>query len=326
MNPFTRESSRSIAHLGETQLIENLRRWLGDTAPPPPFGMGDDCAVLPSTAEGSLQLVTADPLIYGKHFDDSITPQQAASKLLRRNLSDIAAMGGRPTHAVISLALDPSVSISWIKEFYIGLAKEAQFFSTRIVGGDISSADKFLGAFLTLYGETLPSNKPLLRHAAQAGSPLYVTGTLGGTRLKKHHTFTPRLIEGHWLANSGLCLSCSDLSDGLGKDFLNVIPTHLACEIDCSLLPVSQDAFETATISNRDALYHVFNDGEDFELIFALNPGVDLTFFASNWGKSIDTPLTHIGYAIDPPAMGLPSLILKNAPQGFTATGYEHLR
>ncbi len=326
MSPFTTEPSQSIAHLGETQLIEALRSWLGDASPQAPYGIGDDCAVLPPPTLQTQQLVTADPIIYGKHFDDQISPTQAAAKLLRRNLSDIAAMGGNPKHAVVSLALAPSVSISWIEAFYTALAQEAMAFNTSIVGGDVSSTDDFLGAFLTLYGETYQDLPPLLRHSARPGSPLFVTGALGGTRMRKHHNFTPRLEEGRWLARSGLCLSCSDLSDGIGKDYANLLSPNLRCEIDCSQLPVSNDAKETAQTSGKDPLYHVFNDGEDFELIFALEPNADLERFTEEWKRDLKTPISHIGYTTERPAPDSSKLVLKNAPQPFSASGYEHLR
>ncbi len=326
MNPFATDHSQSISSLGETKLIENLAVWLGDATPPEPFGMGDDCAILPDQTPGSQQLVTADPIIYGSHFDDTLTPAQAAAKLLRRNLSDIAAMGGRPIHAVVSLALPANVSINWMESFYRSLASEAKQHQVAIVGGDVSSTDNFIGAFLTLYGETIPNTPALPRHSAQAGSPLFVTGSLGGTRLQKHHAFTPRLAEGAWLAKSDECLSCSDLSDGLGKDYINLIPKNLACEIDCLKLPISEDAQATAQASHKDPLYHAINDGEDFELFFALKPDTDPHTFIDRWNASNAAPATHIGYAKELPSENAPKLVLTNTPEGFAATGYEHLR
>ncbi|MBK1879990.1 thiamine-phosphate kinase [Pelagicoccus mobilis] len=322
MNPFSADPSLAIGSLGESALIEKLRTWLGASSPTSPFGIGDDCAVLPSVTPNSQQLVTADPIIYGKHFDDSVGPEQAAAKLLRRNLSDIAAMGGRPTHAVIALALSSNVSISWIESFYKGLALEAEQFSVSIVGGDVSSADGFLGAFLTLYGETLPQPRPLLRKNATPESPIFVTGELGGTRIKKHYSFTPRLAEGQWLAQSGVCTSCSDLSDGLGKDFANITPDGLVCVIDCEKVPVATDAESISKESQHSPLYHAFNDGEDFELIFTLSPDTNLDAFKLDWEANFDTPLSQIGVLRE----GESGLILANEPSNFSATGYEHLR
>lgn len=326
MNPFATDPRQAISTLGESALIEKLRQWLEDATPPSPHGMGDDCAVLPPPTEHCQQLVTADPIIYGRHFDDALSPQQCAAKLLRRNLSDIAAMGGRPRHAVLSLALAPTVSIPWMESFYTAIGQEARCHQLTIVGGDVSSADNFLGAFLTLYGETLPHTGPLLRKLAQDGSPVFVTGALGGTRIQKHWSFTPRLAEGQWLATRGDCLSCSDLSDGLGKDYANILPSALACEIDCERLPIADDARLTAERSGLSPLYHAFNDGEDFELIFALAPGADLNAFKREWTASFATPLRQIGTAVPKPSTESPSLILRNAPENFAATGYAHLR
>jgi len=322
MTPFTTEPGSSIASLGEAVLIAKLIEWLGETSPASPYGIGDDCAVLPACTANTQALVTADPVIYGKHFDDSISPEQAAAKLLRRNLSDIAAMGGCPKHAIIALALSPNVSTTWMERFYKTLAVEANQVGVTIVGGDLSSAENVLGAFLTLYGETLPDIPPLLRKTAIAESPIFVTGELGGTRIQKHHAFTPRLSEGQWLAQSGNCTSCTDLSDGLGKDFKNITPEGLSCVIDCKELPVSADASAAAKASGNHSLYHVLNDGEDFELLFTLHPDVDLDRFDSDWSQNFQTKLSRIGTlkkAANP-------IVLENAPQDLTASGYEHLR
>ncbi|HEY9250120.1 MAG TPA: AIR synthase related protein, partial [Rariglobus sp.] len=92
VHPFTDNAADSVTALGESRLIAAIRRWLGNASPPSPFGIGDDCAVLPASRHP--QLVTVDPVVYGEHFDDSIPPRAAAAKLLKRNLSDLAAMGG----------------------------------------------------------------------------------------------------------------------------------------------------------------------------------------------------------------------------------------
>ncbi|EDY83010.1 hypothetical protein VDG1235_2633 [Verrucomicrobiia bacterium DG1235] len=326
MNPFAADPSQAISSLGESKLIEQMQVWLGEANPAPPNGIGDDCAVAPTPTPNTKQLVTADPVIYGKHFNDSHSPEQAASKLARRNLSDIAAMGGRPTHAIICLALSKNVSISWIKRFYQTLAHEANTHQFKIIGGDVSSTDDFLGAFLTLHGETLPGTQPLLRKRAVLRSPLFVTGTLGGSLIQKHHAFTPRLAEGQWLAQKGACLTCTDISDGLGKDFANLLPSHLAAQIDCHHIPISEDAKTFAKSSGLLPMYHAFNDGEDYELLFALPPETDLPAFHAAWSQAFSTPLHQIGTAIKRPANAPSALHLLNAPAGLSATGYEHLR
>ncbi|HRI83546.1 MAG TPA: AIR synthase related protein, partial [Opitutaceae bacterium] len=138
MHPFTKYHPESVAALGEEALIGRIRRWLGPVSPRAPFGIGDDCAVLPG-ARGR-QLLTVDPVVYGRHFDDSIPARAVGTKLLKRNLSDLAAMGGRPSAAVIALSLDPRTSLRWVEGFYCGLAAVARRHGVPVVGGDITQA------------------------------------------------------------------------------------------------------------------------------------------------------------------------------------------
>ena len=101
MHPLTQRRRDSVAALGEQQLIRAIQTWLGPASPRSPFGIGDDCAVLP--ASRGRQLLTVDPVIFGRHFDATVPPRAVGAKLLKRNLSDLAAMGGRPTSAVLAL-------------------------------------------------------------------------------------------------------------------------------------------------------------------------------------------------------------------------------
>ena len=109
MHPFAKSTRDSVSALGEERLIALIRRWLGSASPRAPFGIGDDCAVLPA-ARGR-QLLTVDPVVYPRHFDAAVPARAVGAKLLKRNLSDLAAMGGRPTAAVLALTLDARVSL-----------------------------------------------------------------------------------------------------------------------------------------------------------------------------------------------------------------------
>ncbi|MEI6862697.1 MAG: AIR synthase related protein, partial [Verrucomicrobiota bacterium] len=150
MHPFTQRRSAAVAALGEQRLIAAIQGWLGTASPGPPFGIGDDCALLP--AARGVQLLTVDPVIYGEHFNDQVPPQAVGGKLLKRNLSDIAAMGGRPRAAVVALALDPRVKVAWLEAFYRGLAAASRRHGVPIVGGDVARHDRGLVATLTLLG------------------------------------------------------------------------------------------------------------------------------------------------------------------------------
>src|SRR5882757_5125457 len=212
MNPFTSNLAHSVAAHGERKLIAGIRQWLGRASPAAPFGIGDDCAVIPPTKRH--QLVTTDPVIWGQHFDATVPARAAGAKLLKRNLSDIAAMGGRPVAAVVSLALAPDTSVTWLRDFYRGLAADALQYRVKIVGGDITQGPKgFFGAFLTLHGEST-GRRVVTRGSALPGDRIYVTGALGGSLLGHHYKFTPRLAEGAWLARRKEVCAMMDLSDG----------------------------------------------------------------------------------------------------------------
>jgi len=318
VNPFTRRPSQSVAAHGELRLIADVRRWLGDTSPRSPYGIGDDCAVLPPSRQA--QLVTTDPVVYGRHFDDTVSARAAGAKLLKRNLSDIAAMGGRPVSAVVSLALAPGTRLAWLRQFYLGLAACARRHGVRIVGGDITEAPpRFFGAFLTLHG--VAAGRAVPRHGARAGDLIYVTGRLGGSLLGHHLRFTPRLAEGAWLARRSEVRAMMDLSDGLAKDLGSLTARGLAGALQPAAVPVSAAARRLARTTGRTALAHAVADGEDYELLLVLRRGSATARFERDWRRRFPRlALTLIGRFV--PAGRLPTgaLRLELYP------GYEHLR
>ena len=315
MHPFTANAAESVSSLGELRLIAAIRRWLGAATPPAPLGIGDDCAVLPPSRHP--QLVTVDPVVYGEHFDDTIPPRAVAAKLLKRNLSDIAAMGGRPRAAVIALALDPKVSTRWLEQFYRGLAVTARTYGVSIAGGDITRQHGGLAATLTLIGEAHGS-RVLTRHGARTGDWIYVTGVLGGSILGHHHRFTPRLSEGAWLVGRPEVRSLMDLSDGLAKDLHALTPKGAIPSLSAPAIPISAAARTLAKRDDSPALAHALSDGEDFELLFTVGARADLVKFETAWRKKFPVRLSCIGRftrSLEPGALNLDEF-----------HGYEHLR
>lgn len=316
MSPFTSNRAQSVAAIGEQRLIANIRRWLGRASPAAPFGIGDDCAVIPPTKRH--QLVTTDPVIYGQHFDDSVSPRAAGAKLLKRNLSDIAAMGGHPVAAVVSLALAPQTSLRWLEQFYRGLAATALKYRVKIVGGDITQGPAgFCGAFLTLHGES-SGPRVVTRTGARLGDHLFVTGELGGSRSGHHFKFTPRLAEGRWLAAQPDVVAMMDISDGLAKDIHSVTPRGLVAAVSPAMIPFSPAARDASEKSKRPAWVHALTDGEDFELLVVLKAKSDPVEFVSRWEKQFDLRLSMIG-----------TFRRKLAPGDVNwrlLHGYEHLR
>ena len=309
MHPFTTNRSESVSSLGEEKLIAAIRRWLGAASPPAPFGIGDDCAVLPGS--GRRQLITVDPVIHGRHFDASVPPRAVGEKLLKRNLSDIAAMGGRPIAAVVAIMLDHRVKRAWLEAFYRGLGAAARKFGVAIVGGDVAQADGILAASLTLLGEAA-GPRVLTRTGARIGDAIYVTGSLGGSIATGHHfRFHPRLAEGVWLAGRDEVRAMMDVSDGLAKDLHALTPSGAAAALDPRTLPRRKGADVRAALT----------DGEDYELVFALAREATEARFAAAWRRAFPkTPLTRIGTFVR--AGALPEGAIDLAAYH----GYEHLR
>ncbi len=327
MTPFTPHRAQSVAAHGERKLITGIRRWLGRASPASPFGIGDDCAVIPPTKHH--QLVTTDPVIWGQHFDATVSARAAGAKLLKRNLSDIAAMGGRSVAAVVSLALAPQTSIRWLEQFYRGLAACALRHGVKIVGGDITQGPAgFFGAFLTLHGESSgrlarhslgEGGRVVTRSGARAGDWVYVTGSLGGSLLGHHHSFTPRLAEGAWLAGRPEVRAMMDVSDGLAKDLDSLTPDGLMPALAADAIPVSAAARRRARTTGKTPLAHALGDGEDYELLIVVRAGAEQ--FERAWRKRFPKlQLSRLGRFVR--KNQLPAGALRLADYH----GYEHLR
>ena len=320
MHPFSNNPSETVSSLGEEKLIGLVRRWLGTASPPAPFGIGDDCAILAPSKHA--QAITVDPVIHGRHFDDTVPPRLVGAKLLKRNLSDLAAMGAAPVAAVLALTLDPSVSIKWLENFYRGLAACARTHRLRIVGGDIAQGTAgTLAAALTLVGRATTA-RLLPRAGARPGDHIYVTGTLGGSILGRHYRFTPRLAEGAWLAARPEVRSMIDLSDGIAKDLRALTPAGARPELDPAAIPISRAARKLSAADKRPALDHALCDGEDYEMLFTVAASARLAALEKSWrARFKKIPLTRIGRFVPLRAPLAPGAIDLTACQG-----YEHLR
>ena len=308
MHPLVQRHSASVAAWGEERLIAGIRTWLGDVTPPSPRGMGDDCAVLPPSSRR--QLLTVDPVIFGRHFDATAKPEEVGAKLLKRNASDIAAMGGRPRHAVIALTLDPRTSRQWLARFHRGLARAARQFGIEVVGGDVAQGKGFI-ASLTLLG-TATGPRVLTRRGARRGDHLFVTGLLGGSIKSGHQwRFTPRLAEGAWLARQPEVRSMMDVSDGLAKDVHALEPANARAALIPTALPIRPGC----------SLATALSEGEDYELLFTVRADVDPEAFCARWHRRF--PRTRLSLIGTLSALGrLPAGSIDLSAYH----GYEHLR
>ncbi len=314
-SPFSENPTGTVGSLGEVALLKKIETWLSQTpavSPATPRGIGDDCAVLPSSNER--RLVTTDSVVFGKHFDESVPPQNAGAKLLNRNASDIAAMGGVPTDAVVALIMSSDVSTPWLENFYSGIAEACGKIGVELCGGDVASVHgtQIFCAALTMSGF---AQKPLLRSGAKIGDKIFVTGTLGGSIKGKHFAFTPRIKEGQFLASlpEGKISSCIDVTDGILKDHRALVPTGAHAEFDLGKIPLSDDAKSLG----GDALVHAFCDGEDYELLFCVAKDF-AEELKQRWAEKFPTTLlTCIGEI----APGEKETLPKEISSG---NGYEH--
>ena len=306
-SPFT-DSRTAIREFGEIALIESIREVLGENSPASPEGIGDDCAVW-TPPPGERVLLTTDPVIFGKHFSENDAPEHVGGKLLKRNLSDIAAMGGNPGPALLSLTMGPDVCRDWLMQFVYGLSMACEQFGVPLSGGDVAAGEP--GTFVATLTQTGSSAHPITREGAQIHSPIYVTGALGGSLRGKHLHFLPRLAEGQWLAQQDNLCSMIDISDGLAKDLLQLIPHGAQANLELDNIPLDQ---------NAETIEQAFCDGEDYELLFTLAPGAELQ------GWPFATPCQKIGHIRNTRGQGTLIDIASGKPLEFYHPGYEHFQ
>jgi thiamine-monophosphate kinase len=234
------------------------------------LGPGDDTAVV-RFASGSNVLVTTDMLLDGSCFIlAEAGPRRVGRKAMAVNLSDIAAMAGKPVAAVVSVGLPRAGGRSLGEELYGGLREVADAFETAIVGGDTNSWDGPLVISVTLLGE--PTGRgPVKRIGAKPGDWLLTTGPFGGSILGRHLDFEPRIREAIRLHELADLHAMIDVSDGLAADVWHLCAeSGVGAVLKAEAIPVSDAA--RAMNDGRTALDHALVDGEDFELVFAVSP------------------------------------------------------
>jgi thiamine-monophosphate kinase len=294
--------------------------WLRQRTPSDPrvlIGPGDDAAVLQLRPDANC-LVTTDMLMEGTCFHlAEAGPRAVGRKALAVNLSDIAAMAGRPVAAVVSVALPRPGGRHLAEELYLGLRELADEFHTAIVGGDTNSWDGPLVISVTVLGE-VTGRGPVLRSGARPGDWLLVTGPLGGSIRGKHLAFTPRLreaLELHGLADLHAMI---DISDGLAADINHIcVESHCGAVLYADQIPISSDA--QAMKDDKSPLEHALADGEDFELVFTVGEDDGKRLVNSQPVSGIH--LAHIGECVEGNG-----LLLDRAgkSQPLDPGGYEH--
>ena len=232
-------------------------------------GPGDDTAAL-SWPGASTCLVTTDMLLEGSCFRlAEAGARRVGRKAMAVNLSDIAAMAGRPLAAVVSVGLPRQGGRALAEELYLGLREIADAFDTAIIGGDTNSWDGGLVVSVTILGEATPPG-PVRRCGARTGDWLMVTGSFGGSIQGKHLEFTPRVREAIALQSSAALHAMIDVSDGLAADVWHLCEeSHCGAVLRAGAIPIAPAAHNMT--DGRAPLQHALGDGEDFELAFAVD-------------------------------------------------------
>ena len=253
-------------------------------------GIGDDCAVV-RIPRGHEALVTTDFSLENTHFRRAWHPPESVGyRCLARGLSDIAAMGGEPLAAFLSLALPRSLPQRWVDGFFRGLLELAAEFKVGLAGGDTAESPGGILAGIILADimvlGSVPKGKAVLRSGARPGDGIYVTGELGASaaalkllyRRKKlraadfprHFYPSPRVAVGRLLRKNGVASAMIDISDGLSTDLAHVCEeSGVGAEIEAAAIPVAAIGRPAQQVDLRFALH----GGEDYELLFTAPRG-----------------------------------------------------
>ncbi|HZK18527.1 MAG TPA: thiamine-phosphate kinase [Clostridia bacterium] len=283
----------TLARTGEFGVIDLINHDLIKTPGEVIAGVGDDAAVLRTPNCENLLLAT-DMLVEGVHFSFSwSTYPDVGFKALSVNASDIAAMGGVPVHAVVSVALPRDTRSCDVEGLYDGIRRAADLYGVNIVGGDTVSGKGHFVVNIALLG-VCPEGNPIPRSGARPGDLVCVTGDLGASAaglyvkknpgpkwpkdpaeyvVKAHITPVARVAEGRLLAKTKGVTAMIDVSDGLAGDLAQICrSSSVGCTLRAEEVPVAAETKEISQVAGVDYLDWALYGGEDFELLFTVNP------------------------------------------------------
>ncbi len=274
------------------------------------FSLTDDAAVL-GIPKGQKLVLTTDSVIEAVHVLPDATPEQYATKLIRRNLSDLAAMGATPWRYLLNVRVPRGIEASWFERFAATLKREQEQFKCVLVGGDTTIGGDAIHLTLTMMG--LVEKDALLRSGAKDGDDVYASGCIGdaslgltmlqadsradGAWVARYHTPQPRVALGHALR--GVATAAIDVSDGLLKDLSALCAaSHVGCELALNTLPVSDDTQRLLDAApNEEARstiwYMIATGGDDYELVFTAPQSARTAL--QEMARFLAVPLTRIG-------------------------------
>lgn len=309
-----------LKDIGEFALINRLTKNITLDKEIVIVGVGDDVAVIKTKVEKYL-LLTCDILIEGTHFTKgTITPYQLGKKVVAINISDIAAKGGIPKQALISIGFPKDTKVVYVEEIYRGIKDQSKKFNIDIVGGNTALSKYKIFIDLFLVGEIKP-DLLLLRSGAKPGDKILITGNLGDSsaglkiienrdlkledikfekkykiKLKQAHLSpNPRLLEGRIIAKSNLANSMMDISDGLSSDLAKICEaSNIGAIIWEEKIPVSKETLAFAKSIGKSPFDFALHGGEDYELLFT-TPKENADIIIQKIQSKTKTKVTEIG-------------------------------
>jgi len=310
--------------MDELELIQLLTRSLpGNEAVV--AGAGDDCAVLDLKIPNQWLLFKTDAVVEGVHFTSADPPEKIGHKALARCLSDIAAMAGTPTAALVTLALPPKFDPKFVEAIYAGLNRLAEEHHVAVAGGETTANPERILISIALVG-TVDRTKCLFRSGSKGGDAIFVSGELGGSLAGKHLDFEPRVDEARWLADTFAIHSMIDISDGLASDLRHILrASKVGAQLLSEAIPISRAARLRAKTesAHKPPLLAALTDGEDFELLFTVS-SKDAVRVRDAWHEQFPkVRLSCIGKITTEPGL---KICDKTGVQALTAHGYTHFK
>ena len=309
-----------------------IARHFRPLAGPGAVGLSDDAALLDPPA-GRQLVLAADAMVAGVHFLPGDPPGAIGRKLLRVNLSDLAAMGAAPLGYLMTCSFAQGTTDEWIAAFVTGLAEDQKEFGITLLGGDTVVTPGPASFSLTILGTVAPG-RALMRAGARPGDDVWVSGTIGDGALgllaltgrlptdahlaNRYRLPRPRLALGQALA--GIAHAGMDVSDGLAQDLGHLArAAGCAAEIRADAVPLS-DAARKALAADPALLARIIGGGDDYELLFAADPADAPRVSAA--AEASRTPVTRIGRFLD--GEGVSVLDAAGRPLSLPSAGWSH--
>lgn len=339
------DSSQYITDIGEYGLIERIKKILSSSESNDLIlPIGDDTAVI-KLSDNQALAATCDIMIEGVHFlSDYLNAYQTGKRIMAVNLSDIAAVGAKPSYALVSLAIPRKFSMENFDNLFLGMKDQLEKFSAFIIGGNLAQTDDKLIIDAFLLGHVHP-DLVLSRSGAKPGDRIMVTGEIGASSaglailkkyglayperlaclVDKHIQPCPRVEAGQLIASSGTASAMIDVSDGLTSDLNNLCrESKCGAVIHLNRLPVSERMKEAAELTGRDRWKLVLGSGEDYELLFTIKPETSEDFITDISEKS-KTTITEIGVII-PENEGKWIIDTEGGRSPLIPEGWDHFR